>query len=261
MADMFTIRYGGEPSQVADLHVPAGEGPFPVVVLLHPGAWRLPHDRTTTRHLVPSLLDAGHAVWNVEYRRVGEPDGGFPGTFEDVADAVDALADLSHRGLPGGPRVPALDLDRVGAVGHSAGGHLALWLAARAGLPDDAPAAGQPRVVVSAVVALAAPTDLRADPFAADLLGGGFEDYPERYAAASPAARPAIGVPLLLVHGDADTVVPVELSRAYAANRVALGDPVRLIEIPGGDHHAPADPKRATWREAIAFLGALGRGR
>ncbi len=157
------FRYGPGPSQVAELHLPQSR-PCPVVVLVHGGFWRVPYGRPLMAPLARGLAARGFAAWNIGYRRVGERGGGWPGTFADAAAAVDALADLA--------REHGLDLDRVASVGHSAGGHLALWTAARPGLPDGAPGApsrswgGGPRrcrrvgagplVRVSAAVALAA---------------------------------------------------------------------------------------------------------
>ncbi len=112
------MRYGDAPSQVADLHLPAGAGPHPVVVLVHGGFWRSSYDRTLMAPLAAELASNGYAAWNIEYRRVGEDGGGWPGLFTDVAAAVDALA-----------TVPEVDPARVVSCGHSAGGHLALWIA------------------------------------------------------------------------------------------------------------------------------------
>ena len=160
--------------------------------------------------LAADLARRGVAAWNVEYRRVGQDGGGWPGTFEDVAAAVDRLAEVDE-----------VDAARVATCGHSAGGHLALWLAARHRLPDEAPGA-EPRVRPVAAIAQAAVCDL--ERAWRDDLGGGavagllgsFEDVPDRYAAASPAALAPIGVAQLLVHGSADDIVPVSQSRDYA---------------------------------------------
>ncbi len=174
---------------MANLHLPAREGgPWPCVVLLHGGFWRTGWDRTLMTALAADLARRGIAAWNVEYRRVGQDGGGWPGTFEDVAAAVDRLAEVDE-----------VDAARVATCGHSAGGHLALWLAARHRLPDEAPGA-EPRVRPVAAIAQAAVCDL--ERAWRDDLGGGavagllgsFEDEPDRYAAASPAALAPVGV-------------------------------------------------------------------
>ena len=118
------IAYGDHPDQVGNLHLPLGEGPWPTVVLVHGGFWKWGWDRTLMTRLAHDLANRGFAVWNIEYRRVGQEGGGWPGTFEDVAAAVDGIA-----GLDG------VDAGRVVTIGHSAGGHLALWLAARHRIP------------------------------------------------------------------------------------------------------------------------------
>jgi acetyl esterase/lipase len=226
------IAYGDEPEQVANLHLPAVDGePWPVVVLVHGGFWRRRWDRTTTTSLAQELAAGGLLVWNVEYRRVGQDGGGWPGTFLDVAAAVDHLAEL-----------PEADLERAVAVGHSAGGHLALWLAARPRLPAGVPGAG-PRVRLRGAVSLAGVCDLeRAEEerlgggAVAELLGGGPGELPQRYAAASPAALLPLGVPQVLVHGARDEVVPPRQSRDYARAATAAGDLVELVELPEADH-------------------------
>ena len=139
--------YGPGPAQVGELWVPDGAGPHPVAVLLHGGFWRASYDHTLMEPLAADLVGQGWAAWNVEYRRVGMTGGGWPGTFDDVAAAVDLLARL-------GREAPGLDLGRVVPIGHSAGGHLALWCAARAGLPARAPGA-DPAVVAAAAVSQA----------------------------------------------------------------------------------------------------------
>jgi acetyl esterase/lipase len=226
------IPYGDHPDQVANLHLPAvEEGPWPVVVLVHGGFWRNRWDRTTTTPLARKLAARGLLAWNVEYRRVGQDGGGWPGTFLDVAAAVDHLAG-----------VPEADVERVVAVGHSAGGHLALWLAARPRLPAGAPGAG-PRVRARGAVSLAGVCDLERGAedglgggAVAELLGGAPGERPDRYAAASPAALLPLGVPQVLVHGGRDTIVPPGQSRDYARAATAAGDRVELIELPEADH-------------------------
>jgi acetyl esterase/lipase len=248
-----TDRYGPDPAQTADLLVPAGPGPHPVVVLVHGGFWRARYGRDLMTPLAADLEAAGWASWNVEYRRLGQAGGGWPGTFADVAAAVDHLAGLA------GPH--ALDLARVVTVGHSAGGHLALWLACRPGLPAGAPGAG-PVVRVAAAVAQAGVVDLVAGcdlsaGAAVDLLGGRPDEVPDRYALASPCARVPLGVPQLLVHGLDDDTVPVELSRRHAAAARAAGDDVELVELPAVGHMDVIDPAGPAWAAVRARLAAL----
>jgi acetyl esterase/lipase len=226
------VAYGDHADQVANLHLPSAEGgPWPVVVLVHGGFWRRRWDRTTTTPLARELAARGLLVWNVEYRRVGQEGGGWPGTLLDVAAATDHLAD-----------VPDADLGRVVAVGHSAGGHLALWLAARPRLAAGVPGSG-PRVRLRGAVALAGVCDLvrgaqdgLGDGAVAELLGGAPDEQPDRYAAASPTALLPLGVPQVLVHGGRDAIVPPDQSRGYARVARAAGDPVELVELAGADH-------------------------
>ncbi|MDP3711469.1 MAG: alpha/beta hydrolase [Mycobacteriales bacterium] len=232
-------RYGPGPSQVADLHLPRGAGPHPVAVVLHGGHWRTGFGRLVTRPVALDLVSHGVAAWNLEYRRLGTGrggGGGWPATFDDVAAGIDALAG-----------VDGLDLDRVAVVGHSAGGHLALWAGARAGLPRGAPGAG-PVVGPSLVVALAPVTHLRrADDAASELLGGTVEQVPERWDLADPMSLLPLSVPTLVVHPEADTTIPVARSRDYAAASGA-----ELVTPPGEVHRDAVDPTSASWRTARA---------
>ena len=232
---------------------PAGDGPWPVVALLHGGFWRARRTLELMWPLAADLAGQGLAAWNLEYRRVGQPGGGWPGTCEDVAAGLDHLAGLAGRA--------PLDLDRLVVAGHSAGGHLALWSAARAGLPPGAPGAA-PQVTPWLAVSLAGVCDLHAgaadgigEDAVAGFLGATPDQDPERYRLASPRARLPLGVRQLLVHGDADSRVPVEQSRAYAAAAAAAGDPVELVELAGVDHMAVIDPASPAWAEVTHRLG------
>ena len=175
------VRYGAHPDQVANLHLPAAEsGPWPCVLLLHGGFWRERWDRTLMTPLAIDLAQRGFAAWNIEYRRVGQEGGGWPGTLDDVAAAADALADIAD-----------IDQSRLVAVGHSAGGHLSLWLGARTG----------GRVHPCAAVSQAGVADLaqaHADDLGsgavADFIGGSPAELPDRYAEADPAARVPLGI-------------------------------------------------------------------
>jgi acetyl esterase/lipase len=239
-------RYGSHFHQFADLHLPGGAGPLPVAVLLHGGFWREQHSLDLDDGLARDLAGRGWAAWNVEYRRVGEVSGGgYPVTLEDVAAAVDFLAGLDA----------PLDLRHVVAIGHSAGGQLALWAAAR----DDAV------VPLAGVVVQAGVTDLRAaerDPDGeeaiAKFIGGYAADVPERYADASPIERLPIGVPQLLVHGTEDVRVPVDMSRRYAEAARAAGDEVELVVRPGEDHFVHLDPGGGAWADVVGFIERFG---
>jgi acetyl esterase/lipase len=244
-------RYGDAPAQVCELHLPAG-APRAVAVLVHGGFWRARYDRSLEHAVAADLVGRGWAVWNVDYRGVGEgvsTGGGWPATFEDVATAVDLLAD-----------VPGLPLDRVAVAGHSAGGQLALWIAGRHRLPPGAPGSA-PRVRPVAAVAQAGVVDLVAaardgvgNGAVVDLLGATPDGDPQRYAWASPAALVPLGVPVLLVTGDDDESVPWRLSASWAAAARAAGDDVTLHVEPGAGHMGHVDPASRVWAVAAAWL-------
>jgi acetyl esterase/lipase len=203
-------------------------------VVIHGGFWRARWGKGVSKAVAADLARRGRAAWNIEYRRVGE-GGGWPETFDDVAAAVDALPGLGDA---------RLDLGDVSVVGHSAGGQLALWAAARR---SDA-------VQLRRVVAQAAPCDLQAAGAAVELLGGTPEEVPDRYALADPMELVPIGVPILLVHTPGDETVPLMRSRAFAERARAAGDDVRLLEdLPGG-HRAHIDPRSRAWQVAAEWL-------
>lgn len=245
------IAYGGHPDQFGELTVPDRSLPRALVVVLHGGFWRSGYDLSLMRPLCADLAAAGFATWNVEYRRLGS-GGGWTATFDDVALAVDQLTTLGST---------RYDLNRVLAVGHSAGGHLAVWAAARAGLPRGAPGAG-PRIRIAGAVSQAGVLDLAAGR----LLGGGAVDalvggspasVPERYALASPAQRLPLRVPSICVHGTADDVVPVAQSERFVQRAVAAGDRSELVRVEGVGHMDVIDVRSPAWRSCADALGRL----
>lgn len=234
-------HYGEHPSQVADLHLPDGPGPYPVAVVLHGGYWQDQYGKLIMRPVCLDLVRRGWAVWNVEYRRLGREGGGWPATFDDVAAAIDYLAGLGDS---------RLNLEEITAVGHSAGGQLALWAGARPSLPAGAPGSG-PGVKLHRVVALAAVCNLEwAGASAAALLGGTPQEVPERWDQADPARRIPLDITVLLAHNRDDTTVPVLHSRSYAAAARAHGGDATLIEQVTGGHRGPIDPSSLLWQEA-----------
>ncbi len=251
-------RYGPHSSQRADLYLPRRSGPHPVMVLIHGGSWQVRYGKIVMRGLAGDLMRRGWAVWNIEYRRVGD-GGGWPETFEDVAAAIDHLTTLDA----------PIDLERVSILGHSAGGHLALWAAGRTKLPAGVPGAYStpPPMRVRRVISQAGVCDLadgyRRVPEGAvtSLMGGGPEELPERYAIADPMAHVPLGIPVLLVHGTADETVSVELSRNYASAERAAGGTVELVEIEGeaGRHRAHIDPRGEAWAAVTSRLGGYMR--
>ncbi|MGW0997733.1 alpha/beta hydrolase [Streptomyces sp. NPDC002523] len=279
-----TVAYGPHPSQVGELYVPAGEGPFPVVVLIHGGFWTAMFDRRQLVGLADDLVGLGYAVWNIEFRRIGESGGGWPGTFLDVSAAMDAVAGID----------PSVDAGRVVVVGHSAGGLLATWAAHRSVLPPDAPGAN-PEVRPIGAVSMAGVLDLVAadaarlgsaladcdtegpadapppsDPTVRPavaalagngvtraLLGGAAGDVPERYSQASPAELPPADVPVLALQGTDDQVVAPPYGRAYADAATERGGDVRFVEIPATSHFDWIDPAGPSWHMARDWIQKL----
>ena len=251
------VRYGRDRrNQFGHLHLPAGPGPHPVAVVLHGGFWRGIWNLRLTEKISADLAVRGWAAFNVEYRRTGRlGGGGWPNTFLDVAAAVDQTAAMAAE--------HDLDVIRVVTVGHSAGGHLALWAAARATLPEGAPGS-TPAVPVRLAVGMAPVPDLvKAHELGVGgqavgrLLGGTPETVPGRYELASPAARLPMGVPQVLVHGTDDGAVPVSLSHEYTDAATAAGDDVQLVTVPDEGHMACLDTQSTAWQAAAEAIARV----
>ncbi len=255
-----SLAYGPLPEHVVDVRLPASPEPAPMVVVVHGGFWRAEYDRAHAGPQSAGLAAAGYVVATVEYRRVGRTGDGWPATFDDVALMADTVVGLVAGAVPG-----RIDPARVCFIGHSAGGHLVAWLAARHRLPESTPWRSSAPLAAS-VVPLAGVVDLAvADRLGLggnatrSLLGGPPRRHPERWSAADPARLPPTGVRTVLVHGTADPVVPVEVARSFAASAREAGDDVRLRELPGVGHYALIDPLAPAWPHVLAAVAeALG---
>ncbi|QNE17773.1 alpha/beta fold hydrolase [Kribbella qitaiheensis] len=251
-----TIRYGDDESQVADLYLPPGTAKVPVAVVIHGGFWMSGYGKELATPLAEDLARNGIAGYAIEYRRIGN-GGGWPTTFEDIAAAIDKLASAD----------PRLDLTKVVTIGHSAGGHLAVWAAGRPGLPADAPGAG-PVVRITGAVSQAGVLDLVNASNAqiggdavAQFLGALPEKDPGRYKVASPSERLPLKVPVALVHGTRDGQVPIDQSRRYAAAALKAGDDVKLTELQHVGHFELIDPHHQAWQTCrTETQRLLGRG-
>jgi len=232
------IAYGDDPNQFGELRLPQGTGPHPVVAFIHGGFWRARFDLTNADALCEALTQSGFAAWNIEYRRIGQPGGGWPGTAEDALAAVNHLAVLFEP--------YNLDPTRIVLAGHSAGGHLALWVAAQNPIP------------LRRVISLAGVSDVRkawdlqlSSGVAGEFIGGPPEDFPAQYQAASPIELLPIETPQILIHGTEDKIVPYSMSEAF----VTRSKNAVLIPLPGAGHHEVITPSAPGWetvRSAIA---------
>lgn len=253
------LRYGQAPENFGDLYLPAKTEPLPSLVFVHGGYWRARYDLEHAGPLCRALARAGMAVWNVEYRRVGNAGGGWPGTFMDVLAALEHVRQLALD-YP-------LDLGQVTLMGHSAGGHLALWAAAARRIPAGHPLHDADPPPLRRVVALAAVSDLRlawgwqlSSSAVGELLGGSPQQAPEAYALASPIELLPCGVPQVLLHGDADEDVPCELSQRYHAAARAAGDDCTLVTLPSTGHFELIDPHSLAWSHVLAAVTAWSGG-
>jgi acetyl esterase/lipase len=243
------IAYGSDPLQFGELRVPQGKGPFPIAVVIHGGCWVSEFATLqNTAAVSDALRDAGVATWNVEYRRLDNPGGGWPGTFADIAAGVDKVRDIAETRL--------IDLTRVIAIGHSAGGHLALWAAARHKLPKGGPLYRANPLPLRAAVALGGPGDLKGFyEYAANicgsnvidsLMGGAPAAVADRYAQGSPMELLPLSVRQLLIVGVDDPVMPAAARKAYAAAGKKAGDRVDVVEVQGS-HFEVIAPTSAAW--------------
>lgn len=251
------LSYGPEKLHFGELHLPTTAGPHPVAILIHGGFWRTPYGYSLMTGLADDLAARGIAAWNIEYRRVGDRDGGWPNTLLDVASATDFLRSIAL--------TYDLNLQQVVPIGHSAGGHLALWLAARPRIPQgDVLAKTDIPLAVCGAISLAGVSDLLlgwqrklGSGAVAELIGGTPDAMPERYAVASPAAMLPTGVTQVLIHGTADDRVPYDMSETYTAKARITGDDVRLIKLPQVDHFALIDASSDAWATTVDALQQL----
>ena len=267
------IPYGPDPFHFGDLRLPSGPPPYPAIVYIHGGFWRSRFSLEHAGHVCAALQSIGIATWNLEYRRVGQPGGGFPGTLDDVLLGARFIREIAAS--------QPIDLERIAVAGHSAGGHLALWVAA------------QSRTPLRRAVSLAGVTDLRlafelnlGDGAAREFLGATPAEAPDRYTACSPIELLPLPVPQLLVHGTRDETVPIELSERFAARsntsdfttheprttnyeprpttyeprtttyepRTTNYAPCELFRIPGADHFDVIDPRSPFWPLVMSKL-------
>jgi acetyl esterase/lipase len=253
------LSYGDDPLQFGELRLPkATGGTHPVVVLVHGGCWQSAYDIAHTRPMAAALTEAGFAVWSLEYRRIGNAGGGWPGTFADVARGTDFLRTIADRF--------ALDLSRVVAVGHSAGGQLVLWLGTRATLPEASTLYVRDPLPLRGIGALAPIADMArygAAPGGCNsavhqLMGGTPEQWPERYAAVSPIERVPLRVPTRLVHGTADRTVLLEQSTLFQAAATRAGSPtIVTVPLEGAAHFDVIAPTSPHWPRIVSELRAL----
>ncbi|HEY4941951.1 MAG TPA: alpha/beta hydrolase [Rhizomicrobium sp.] len=256
------IAYGAAPEQFVELWLPKGTGLHPVILLVHGGCWlaELPGVELMDP-MAQALRDRGYAVWNIEYRRIGSQGGGYPATFQDAAAAADLLRAKAAQ--------YHLDLSKVIAVGHSAGGHLAMWLAARGHLPANSVLRARQPLAISAVVSLAGILDLKdyredaaacgGAPTVDGITGAAARGGQDIYADTSPLALLPIGVKQAVISGGQDHIVPDHWRLSYVAAAQAGGDRPQSLGIPAAGHFEMIDPQSAAWPQIQAVIDGFAK--
>ncbi|MFB7142519.1 alpha/beta hydrolase family protein [Gottfriedia sp. NPDC056225] len=255
------LNYGDDQWQYGELRIPEGTGPHPVAVVIHGGFWKSMFAVDLMDAVAEDLTKRGIATWNIEYRRVGNIGGAYPGTLNDVANATDFIETIGEQ--------YDLDLTKVVAMGHSAGGQLAFWLAGRYRLQEDSilKTSSAP-LLLKGVVSLGGIIDLelmnnlinykqrivknmKIDNPVTDYVGGTPFEVPERYAEVSPVQLLPLKVPQVLIHGDLDVNVPVKLSVLYKELAEKAGDQVKMITLPNVEHFEIIDPNSKVWDNIV----------
>ena len=238
------VAYGADPNQFLDVRLPHGTGPHPVLVNIHGGYWRAKYNLAHAGHLCEALRATGVATFNVEYRRVGNDGGGWPGTFADIRSAYAYVRQEYSRFH--------LDVKRLAVMGHSAGGQLALCLAAH-------------ESSLRAAISLAGVVDLKkaftlhlSNDAVVDFLGGKPSDVAEHYREADPMELNIVHARQWVLHGSDDDTVPVAFSRDYAAQKKKAGERLELIEVARAGHFDFIDPRSEAFQQVKrAVLSAL----
>lgn len=253
------VHYAQGKHQIAELWLPKGRGPFPTVVLIHGGCWlaELPGTELMA-YMAASLQADGYAVWSIDYRRIGEPGGGYPGTYQDTGAAIDKLRAIAT--------AKRLDLSHLVAVGHSAGGHLALWAAARKKVVKESPIGSVDPLPIAGVASLAGIADLKAyradgpsacgGPDTIDAIAGASRGG-DPYMDTSPAALAPLGVPQAIISGALDPIVPPQFGWDYAMTAAGAGDHVRQLTIEDAGHFELIDPTSAAWAKVKLEIDIL----
>ncbi|MBC7593834.1 MAG: alpha/beta hydrolase [Kineosporiaceae bacterium] len=248
--DSEKIAYGKDPSQFGELFRPEGT-PRGVVVVIHGGFWHAQYDLSLGRPLAEDLAAKGWIAWNLEYRRI-ENGGGWPTTFDDIDTGIDKLADI-----------PNIATDKVVTLGHSAGGHLGVWAAARPALTGSNWA--DPKVPVTAAISQAGILDFTAaaamhlgNDAVQEFMGGTVDGraVDNRYVLADPTRQIPLKVPVWCVHGRSDNTVPISQSIDYVKAAKAAGARAELVEV-DGDHFVLIDPSTKAWQRTLAILDSL----
>ena len=261
----YRIRYGSDPSQFGDLWIPEDKAhhPCPVVVFFHGGWWKSEYDLGYAGYLCAALKREGIATWSVEYRRVGSTGGGWPATFLDAAAGFDFVSTLA--------KTHPLDLSRVLTMGHSAGGHLAFWIAGRAHLPAKSELhLPLSQLALRAAISLAGAVDLRLvidlagnAIYAHDrdevytLMGGSPARFPDRYRAGNPGDLLPLIAPQLLIQGTEDDQIPPDLPQRWAEKSSRSGSHATIKMIPGADHFDVVDPQSSAWGTVLAGIKSV----
>lgn len=259
-----SIPYGAAPSQYAELFLPKGPGPFPVAILVHGGCWTSKFGGIAQlRNMAGALAARGIAVWNVEYRRVDEPDGGYPGMYHDMHAALEALREQAGK-YP-------LDLERLAAVGHSAGGQLVQWIAGRERIPQDSPLYRPNPLPVRNIVSLGGLADLRREEAQiklrcgrdiAQLTGTPSAGRPDVFADTNAAQLLPNGSRTWLVTGALDSISPPRVAHDYANRARAAGDQAEVVILPNASHYDEVAATSPAWPQVLQVIErALGIGK
>jgi acetyl esterase/lipase len=251
------LHYGPHSLQFGQLWLPDAPAPHPLVVFIHGGCWLNAYDVEHGKPLASALAARGFAVWSVEYRRIGDAGGGWPGTLQDVGSAIDYVRVLAQQ-FP-------VDLSRVVLTGHSAGGHLTLWGAARAGFQPDSALYVRDAFVARGAIGLAAIADLAlysagqssCEQATLALMGGGSEQHPERYAAASPTRLVPWATPTRLIHGREDGIVPLAQANALAAAAAGSDQQIPITWIDGAGHFDLIHPGTKAFQALLTALDEM----
>jgi acetyl esterase/lipase len=251
------IRYGDDPNQFVELRFPSGKGPFPLLFVVHGGFWRSVYDLSHVGTLCAALTSKGIITCNIEYRRIGNPGGGWPGTFQDISLATQKILRTTSRD-------PRFDRARTVIIGHSAGGHLALWLAGSQQISKESLLHTDRRLALDGAISLAGVCDLRlawkqmlGHGVVTRLMGGTPDEHPDRYDAGSPIELLPNGSRHVLVHGTDDDTVPISQPEAFVERADKLGDRSTLVKLDGIGHYELIDPGSEAWPPVFRAVQSL----